>query len=565
MGLGARIVILVLLAAAPVFLIQIIHDSDLRAVREANIITTSETLSGLIAARQDRLIEGARFLLLGASQLQSVREKDGERCHQVLLALAAEAPELTAMAVLTPAGDRWCISLPGTGPLNLADRDYFQATLRSGAMQSSDYIVGRQTGLGSIAFTYPLKGPSGAIESVLFVAYRTSVFSRLLNEPPLPPEAVVMLVDRSGTVAARWPDPDNWVGKNLSSNDVVRLAINDRRGVTRGFAEWAGPGEYTFAFTPMQPPAHLTVVVGLPLTTALRESEMIFWGEVGWTTVIFALVALLAIIGAHFTVGRPLRMLHASLDALARDDFHPGGSRLVTGSKELRTFAKRFEAVAWQLEERQKKLREAVQQKELLLKEVNHRVKNSLQLVASLFGLQRASIKDPEARQQFDEAGRRINTVAQIHQRLYQDENVDRVSLDRFVHELCSELGSVMEGNGKVRLICEVSPCYLTTDKVIPAALIVNELITNAFKYSYPGDTGGVIRVDCRPEGNALILSVSDDGVPLPKDFDLAKSSGLGMKMIAALAKQLRAPLDVVQHPGSKSFVLRVPAEKGKL
>ena len=562
MALGLRLSLLILLASLPVFLIQIVHDIELRKNREDAILNTAETLASLVAARKDRIVEGSRLLLIAASYLQATREKNAEQCNVRLREITEQVPELTAMAVLSPTGERWCFSLTGTGGLNLADREYFQATIRSGTMQTSNFIVGRQTGEGSIVFTYPIRGPTGDIESVVFLAYRTSVLSRMLNEPTLPTGAVVALLGRDGVVAARWPDPANWVGKNLSSSNVIVRAINDRRGKLRGVAEWAGPGEYAFAFAPVNPPTNLTVVLGLPLTAALQEAESIFWREVGWTTLIFALAAVLAMIGAHLMVGRPIRQLSVSVDALAQGDFKSSQSASVRGSKELNSLAVHFMDMAKSLEQRQSQLVEAVKHKELLIKEVNHRVKNSLQLVASLFGLQRANIKDPEARRQFDEAGRRINTVAQIHQRLYQDENVDNVSFDRYLQELCRELNSVMGGAGKISIVCETAPCHLPTDQVIPVALMINELITNAFKYSYPGERDGMIRVECRPERDILIISVADDGIRLSEDFDPASSKGLGMRMITALAKQLRASLEVVQNPTGKSFVIKVPLRK---
>jgi hypothetical protein len=138
--------------------------------------------------------------------------------------------------------------------------------------------VGRQTGEGSIVFT-TVRGPNGAIASVLFLAYRTSVLSRMLNDPPLPGGAVVALLGRDGVVAARWPDPDQWVGKNLNSSDVVARAVSDRRGKLRGAADWAGQGEYALAFAPMRPPSNLTVLVGLPLTAELQEAESISGGK----------------------------------------------------------------------------------------------------------------------------------------------------------------------------------------------------------------------------------------------------------------------------------------------
>jgi two-component sensor histidine kinase len=562
MTLGARLIILILLAAVPVFVIQISTDYEIREGRKAAVLQSAETMAGLVAARQDRVVEGARLLLEATSHLQSIQEKNAELCNRRLRQIAEKVQELTAVAVLTPEGERWCVSLTGTGPINLADREYFRDTVRTRSMQSSDYIVGRQTGQGSLVFTYPALGDTGSLESVMFVAYRTSVLSRMLNEPTLPDGAVVTLFDRSGVVAARWPDPDKWVGESLVQSSVVQQAIEQRRGALRGVASWAGIGEYAFAFSPMQPPSKLTVVVALPLAAALKEADALFWREAGWTTLVFLLAALLAILGVQLTVVKPLRELIGSVDSLARGDFNERNLIPLRGSKELRSLREHFAAMARALQERESQLFEALQQKDLLLKEVNHRIKNSLQLVASLFGLQRAHVRDPEARRQFDEAGRRINTVAQIHQRLYQDADVDRVSLDNFLREMCADLTNVAGGD-RISITCDVSPCHLPTQEVIPVALIVNELITNAFKYSYPDQAqGGLIRLSCSAVSDEIVLKVSDDGIALPEDFDPKKSDGLGMKMIAGLAKQLRTTLEVIRRPVGKTFILRIPIRR---
>jgi two-component sensor histidine kinase len=557
--LGLRLILLILLAAVPVFLVQVTHELQLREYRRLRVLDNAQVRAGLTAARLDRAVEGARLLLAAASRLEAVRKRDGEACNRELQEIVQKTPELTAIAVLSAAGDRWCVSLTGTGPINLADRPYFQATVRSGRFQSSDYIVGRQTGRGSIAFTYPILGATGEVEDVIFLAYGTDTLSGMLEDPVLTEGEFVALLDQNGIVGAKWPEPGKWVGRNLSASDVVRSAIANRRGVLAASEDWAGAGEYAFAFAPMQPPTNLTVLVGVPLTAALHVSETLFWKELAWTTLVFILAALLAMVGAHFMVGKPLRELHASVDALARGDFQSRPAKLVHGSRELRSLAEHFETMARALETRQSQLLEALQQRELLLKEVNHRVKNSLQIVASLFGLQRAQIKDPEARRQFEQAGRRINTVARIHQRLYQDERVDIVSFDRFLQELCDELNSAMGDRERLTLVCEAPPCRLPTDKAIPLALMLNEIITNAFKYAYVDDAAGEIRVSCREADDALIVSVSDDGHPLPENFDPANSTGLGMRMITALAKQLRATLEVVRHSKGKSFVLNIP------
>ena len=129
-------------------------------------------------------------------------------------------------------------------------------------------------------------------------------------------------------------------------------------------------------------------------------------------------------------------------------------------------------------------LAEAVHQKEILLREVNHRVKNSLQLVASLLNMQRSQIKDPATRRQFEDAAQRIATVAKVHQRLYRDERIDQVALDQLLDELCADLEAVGSGRN-IHIKCTAEPCTLPTERIIPVAIIVNELILNAFKHSF--------------------------------------------------------------------------------
>jgi two-component sensor histidine kinase len=204
------------------------------------------------------------------------------------------------------------------------------------------------------------------------------------------------------------------------------------------------------------------------------------------------------------------------------------------------------------------KLAEALAQKELLLKEVNHRVKNSLQLVASLLNLQRSRVTDPEAKRQFEDAVRRVSAVAQVHQRLYGDEHVDKVALDTFLVDLCRDLNQMAHA-GTVMVECTADPCVLPTEQVIPLALIVNELVANAFKYSFPEGGDGLIRLRCEATPGAVVLSVSDDGRPFPVGFDPAQGTGLGMKMIAALVRQLRATLAIEPQPKGKRIKLHVP------
>ena len=203
------------------------------------------------------------------------------------------------------------------------------------------------------------------------------------------------------------------------------------------------------------------------------------------------------------------------------------------------------------------RLAQAVAQKDLLLKEVNHRVKNSLQLVASLLSLQRAQIDDPQTRAHFEDAARRINAVAQVHQRLYRDERPDEVAFDTFLKELCHDLAKTGTQRN-IQIICEAQPCRLANDRLIPLSIILNELIANAFKYSF-SDGSGMIRVSASVERDDLVLNVTDNGQKLPEPFDPASSAGLGMKIVTALVRQLRATIDFRNLEVGKAIIIRMP------
>ncbi|MDB5396229.1 MAG: domain S-box protein [Rhodospirillales bacterium] len=205
----------------------------------------------------------------------------------------------------------------------------------------------------------------------------------------------------------------------------------------------------------------------------------------------------------------------------------------------------------------------ALEQQQMLLHEVNHRVKNSLQLVSSLLRLQARRIPDLAARRQLEDATTRISTIAHIHQRLYRDQDIQRINFGAFLSELCADLqGSAPQCSLDVR-----APDFrVTTDRAIPLALVVNELVTNAFKYAYPALNGEVaggrvaVSVDLLDAGE-IAITVQDDGVGLPEDFTIAGGSNLGMLLIGSLLAQLSGKLDVRPGGGGTCFVVTAPID----
>jgi two-component sensor histidine kinase len=208
----------------------------------------------------------------------------------------------------------------------------------------------------------------------------------------------------------------------------------------------------------------------------------------------------------------------------------------------------------------QRKLKAALDRHQVLLKEVNHRVKNSLQLVASMLQLEASAAGDPEFSERLNQASSRILTVGRAYERLAYNADNEKIDLVAYLGEVMQDLEST------------VAPCKLhfdaatgiqfAGDRAILVALIINELVLNAAKYAYPDRSGETIWVRLsRAEPNAVLISVRDEGVGLPPGFDPTKSKRLGTRLVNALSSQLAASLTQTSGTTGTSFSLLVPQE----
>jgi two-component sensor histidine kinase len=205
----------------------------------------------------------------------------------------------------------------------------------------------------------------------------------------------------------------------------------------------------------------------------------------------------------------------------------------------------------------QQELRRAVEQKSLLLREVNHRVKNSLHLVSSLLQLQMRGLADQGLRDQVQDAIGRIHAIAQVHSRLYQTERFETVELSTYLQALCDDLVSASGDSAGFHLRVEADAVELPTDHAVPLGLIANELITNAIKHG-AGRPLEVV-VSLRRAAPRLLFTVSDNGPGLPADFSLEATRSLGMRIVTTLSRQIGGTLEVLPVTQGASFRVVLP------
>jgi len=202
---------------------------------------------------------------------------------------------------------------------------------------------------------------------------------------------------------------------------------------------------------------------------------------------------------------------------------------------------------------RERALQAALQEKDVLLKEIHHRVKNNLQVVSSLLSLQSRYINDPRDVEAFREGQRRIRSMALVHEKLYRSKSLSRIEFGGYIRQLAGQLISSAEKRpGTVGLKLDVEETMFDIQTAIPLGLIVNELLSNALKYAFPGERKGQISVSLRAgEGNEFILTFNDDGVGLPPGVDLHRSESLGFQLVSMLVEQLDGRVDILRESGT--------------
>jgi two-component sensor histidine kinase len=211
-------------------------------------------------------------------------------------------------------------------------------------------------------------------------------------------------------------------------------------------------------------------------------------------------------------------------------------------------------------------LRELLREKDSLLKEVHHRVKNNLQVISSLIRLQATQVNHPVAQAALRDMQNRIGSMALLHETLYQSESFARVDLAAYLRSLCTQLFHSLVADPKsIQLQVDVASVDLDVNQAVPCGLLVNELVSNSLKHAFPQGGGGEIRVEFHPVdgGPAVRLRVADNGVGLPADFDLRQARSLGLQLVSDLVGQLQGRLEIGRGPGAVFEVVFTPQTVG--
>ena len=271
---------------------------------------------------------------------------------------------------------------------------------------------------------------------------------------------------------------------------------------------------------------------------------------------------VVAVVVTDYAVSRPLRVLTNAVE-----HWKGGGAfqveHLAVQPVEIAHLARAFSEATRALAEHEKQLGEAAANQELLMREIHHRVKNNLQIVASLLNLQASRIRLPAVKSEFLSARDRVHALGTLHRHLYGDGGLRSINMRSFLAELCGQLFQAMgerEGD-RIILAIEAPELEVSSDQAVPLALIVTEAVGNALKYAFPDGRKGRIGVHLTARSDTALLSIDDDGIGIPEGAGESESgprNGLGIELIRGFARQLSATLEI-RHVEGTQYDLRIP------
>jgi two-component sensor histidine kinase len=553
-GLRPRLVLIVgiaMLAPGALAVLQAIssYNSSMR-ILEQNLAQAAQ----LSATEQVNMISASREILTSLAAQPDVRRRTGAACRRALQRAIGGLDQYSGAAVVDAKGNLTCASSPIRNSVNVADRQWFISVMSGDGFVISDLIVSRSLGNWGITTAVPLIDDEGVIQGSVALFIGLDWLTRRYHYGTETDNTAFALLDSQGEIITGEPERSP-ARSPLPARGTVHEHLREHMqgGQTQTFRARGHDGVWRlYAISPLLG-GRIFVILGTPVLTAIGPLALqVAWG-VFTPLLMWALAIAVVWFGIEHLVVRWITYLERITSAYAAGRHNVRPERVSAAPAEIRSLGETFSRMADLLSARENELRDSLAQKEILVREIHHRVKNNLQLVMSLLNLHARRIRDPRAEVAFAEARSRINALATLHRRLYESESLQEIDLKWFLEDLSAELrrGGLSRGRN-VELTVESPSEVIGPDVAVPLGLLVTEAITNAYKHAFNERDGGHIQVQItRDSPTALVLTIRDDGTGFDMAANPSDNSGLGRSLIEAFVRQLRGELETRSEDGT--------------
>jgi len=551
MSLRFRLSILVAVAVAPSLAMTAYNTYAWRDFLEAQEGDDALASARLVSAELTQLLEGSRHVMLTLVKHPAVPDRE-EECTAFFKSVIAELPIYREVAVVDRGGKFHCSTIPIPPSLDVHDRIYFYEPLQTGRLTVGTLTTGRVTGERSIHVSIPYRSPDGRFDGIAVLILNPEKIVQEFAARPWQADHRVTVFDREGSVILSIPPQE--AGSDLYSKRLFERLRGARSGWL--LAETAPKREEIVGFVSLKEAPSLVVAVGVDRALALAQVRKTFWRS----AIIGLMAIMLAVLGiwlaADVLIRRPvLKMVDTARRREAGDisaHFPP-----LPASSELGELSAALGSMS-------DKVDRLLEQKEFLLRELQHRVMNSLNILSSLLMLQGKHAGQPAVREQLARAQERVLAMGMVYRHLYSADTAGKVEFGELLKMVCAETERAYAGAGRPAITCDVERLELSGNQATSLAVLAHELITNALKHAYPEGEPGLISVRLRRGADgATELSVADRGQGVPADLDVEQTQSLGFKVIMATVRQFGGALTINRLDPGTEFVIRIPPNFG--
>ncbi len=429
---------------------------------------------------------------------------------------------------------------------DVSGRNYFKETIKKRKTYWSPIFISMQTGQPAITV-------SKKSDNTMVIAYLNLHKLRgIVNRVKIGNSGYAAILDKSGTYIAHKDNSYMDQRINILKYNFVKQGLAGKEGTYNYYSnqdksQW-------FASVALVFQTGWIVYVSSPIQEVFApviKIKYLFW--IG--TFISLIAAFIVARGGIERLLKPVNDFGKKANLIAGGNYDVEFKK---GSyKEIDDLADDFKIMVSAVKLREKKLQETLREKELLLREIHHRVKNNMQVISSLLSLQSDFIKNEEDRLLLKDSQNRIKSMALVHEKLYRSEDLDKIDFEGYIKNLADELfRSYVINPDKIKLKLEVAGVYLKINNAIPCGLIINELVSNSLKYAFEDREEGEIKIKLRKVNNMIELFISDNGIGMPEDVDFRDTESLGLQLVTSLVEhQLQGEINLDNKNGTKFLI----------
>jgi two-component sensor histidine kinase len=544
-SLRFRLFLTVTLALLPIAIVSVLQGIERARVDVANVRDRLVQTARIAASNEENILASSEQILRTLASTDDVRRVTPE-CDRALADVLIGVHFLTNLSRVDRNGIVVCSARASAKGMSADGAGLFSLARKSMKFTVSGQIISPVTRGPVIGAMLPLRDAQGQFEGAVAVGVNSKWLNHILKSRDLPRGAVISVFDRRGSIiATNDADVSAALFSQMPEPQALKGGLETRPDSKRQ--------SWIFAAAPL---VGNNVFVGL----AMRQSRLFAptYLRMGTDFLLPIVMIGLAWVAIWFATDRQITQWINYLRRIAaayRGGHYGARPVLDEAPEEFRLLGNAMEEMANGIQDRDRKLRDALSQKTLLIRETHHRVKNNLQIVMSLLSLQSNQLRDPAIRQALSQAQARIDALALVHRLLHEVEDQTTVDLQRLLGELTRKISESMTvDNAKIATDVESVRSQVPSEIAVPIALFTVEALMNIFKYAFPPERdGGAVKVVLeRFDGAKLRLAIEDDGVGYSAQ---SMKPGIGSRLLSVFARQIHGDATIDSSLGRGTTV----------